>query len=128
MLCVGEKLEERKSNRTERILKRQLESGLAEVRPDEVRRVTIAYEPVWAIGTGEVATPEQVGTAHAIIRKWIGQKLGQEAAEAMRILYGGSVSPDNVRGLLAVEDVDGVLVGGASLKGDTFIPIIEYDH
>ena len=83
---------------------------------------------MWAIGTGEVATPEQVGAAHAVIRKWLATRLGGEAAAAMRILYGGSVSPDNVRGLLGVEDVDGVLVGGASLKPDTFIPIIEFDN
>ena len=127
VLCVGESLEERKANRTDRVLKKQLESALADLDPTEVRRTTIAYEPVWAIGTGEVATVEQAGAAHAFIRKWVGQKLGAEAADAIRILYGGSVKPDNVKGLMSLDDVDGVLVGGASLKPDTFLPIIEFD-
>ena len=125
--CIGETLDERKANRTDRVLKRQLEAGLADLSANEARRMTIAYEPVWAIGTGVVATTEQAGDAHAFIRKWLGNKLGVEAAAAVRILYGGSVKPDNVRALMALEDVDGVLVGGASLKPDTFIPIIEYD-
>ncbi len=126
--CIGESLEERRGNRTDRVLKRQLESGLASIRAEELRRLAIAYEPVWAIGTGEVATPEQVAAAHATIRKWITQKLGGEASQILRLLYGGSVSPDNVRGLMALDDVDGVLVGGASLKAETFIPIIEFDE
>ena len=92
-----------------------------------MRLVSIAYEPVWAIGTGEVASPEQAGEAHAFIRKWIGNKLSADAASVTRILYGGSVKPDNIRGLLAIEDVDGALVGGASLEAEHFIPIIEFD-
>ena len=127
ILCVGETLDEFKANRTERILRKQLEAALLDVDPAEGRRVTLAYEPIWAIGTGEVATPERVTEVHKFIRKWITNKLGAEAAATMRILYGGSVKPENVRGLLAVEDVDGVLVGGASLKADTFLPIIEFD-
>ncbi len=127
VLCVGERLEERKGNKTDRVLKKQLESALIDLQADEVRRLTIAYEPVWAIGTGEVATPDQAAAAHAFIRKWIAQKLGAESGEAIRILYGGSVSPDNVKALMALDDVDGVLVGGASLKPDLFLPIIEYD-
>lgn len=127
VLCVGEKLEERQANRTERVLRRQLEAGLCDIRAEEMRNVTIAYEPVWAIGTGEVATPDQAAEAHAFIRKYVHNKLSPEAAEMCRILYGGSVNPDNIRGLLAIDDVDGALVGGASLKADTFIPIIEYD-
>jgi triosephosphate isomerase len=127
VLCVGETLEERRANRTDRVLRRQLESALLTVDPAELRRVTIAYEPVWAIGTGEVASPEQIRDAHAFIRKWMTTKLGADAAATVRILYGGSVNPDNVSGLMAIDEVDGVLVGGASLKPDTFIPIIEYD-
>jgi triosephosphate isomerase len=114
--CIGETIEERRGNRTDRVLKRQLESALTSIRAEELRRVTIAYEPVWAIGTGEVATPEQAAAAHATIRKWITQKFGADAGRIVRILYGGSVAPENVRGLMALDDVDGVLVGGASLK------------
>ncbi|MCC6781246.1 MAG: triose-phosphate isomerase [Planctomycetes bacterium] len=128
ILCVGETLDERKGNRTERVLKRQLETAFLDIRQDEIRRVTVAYEPVWAIGTGEVASPEQVGEAHRFVRRWIANKLGAEAGSAIRILYGGSVNPGNVKTLMAVEDVDGVLVGGASLKPDTFLPIIEFER
>jgi triosephosphate isomerase len=127
ILCVGETLEERKANRTERVLKRQLDGALSGIDPADARRITIAYEPVWAIGTGEVATTEQIAEAHATIRRWVGAKMGAEAMEPLRILYGGSVSPDNIRSLMAIEGVDGALVGGASLKADTFLPIIEYD-
>jgi triosephosphate isomerase len=127
VFCVGETLDERKGNKTDRVLKRQLEAGLLGVDPSQARRITVAYEPVWAIGTGEVATPEQAADAHRTIRKWLSQKLGAEAADTIRILYGGSVKPENVAGLLAVEDVDGALVGGASLKADAFLPIIEFD-
>ena len=127
VLCIGETLAERKGSRTDRVLKKQLESGLGQVTPGDVRRVTVAYEPIWAIGTGENATPEQVGAAHATIRKWVQSHLGQEAASTLRILYGGSVKADNVRTLMAVPDVDGVLVGGGSLRAESFIPIIEFD-
>ncbi len=127
VLCVGETLDERKANRTDRVIKRQLDSGLTLVEDHEVRRITIAYEPVWAIGTGEVATPEQVAAAHSTVRKFISNKFGSDASAAVRILYGGSVNPDNASKLMAVDGVDGLLVGGASLKADTFIPIIEFD-
>lgn len=127
ILCIGETLDERKGNKTDRVLKKQLESALLGVDPGEARRITVAYEPVWAIGTGEVATPEQAADAHRTIRKWLSQKINPEASEMIRLLYGGSVKPENVGGLLGVEDIDGVLVGGASLKADTFLPIIEFD-
>jgi triosephosphate isomerase len=127
VLCVGETLDERRANRTDRVVKRQLESGIDGVDAAAARRLTIAYEPVWAIGTGEVATTDQVDSAHRFIRKWLSNKLGAEAASLIRILYGGSVKPDNAGALMAIDDVDGLLVGGASLKPDTFIPIIEYD-
>ena len=127
VLCIGETLEERKANRTDKILRKQLEAGLEKVKPEEIRRTTIAYEPVWAIGTGVVASTDEAASAHAFIRKWVNSKMGEEAADALRILYGGSVSGDNATGLMALDDVDGLLVGGASLKPDLFIPIIEYD-
>lgn len=126
VLCIGETIEERRANRTERVLKKQLESGLEFVQPNDMHRVTIAYEPVWAIGTGEVATPEQIASAHAAIRKWVRQKLGDSAAEIVRILYGGSVKPDNIDGLMAEPDIDGALVGGASLEVESFTRIVEY--
>ena len=124
--CIGEKLEERKANRTDRVLKKQLESGFEQVEPIDAHRITVAYEPVWAIGTGETATLEQVEQAHATIRKWLTNRLGAEA-DTIRILYGGSVKPDNAKDLMALDGVDGLLVGGASLKAETFLPIIEYD-
>lgn len=127
ILCVGETLEERQGNRTDRVIKRQLESGFQHVRAEDARRLTVAYEPVWAIGTGETATTEQADQVHRMIRKWIGARLGADAANSIRILYGGSVKPDNAKELMAVEDIDGLLVGGASLRADTFIPIIEFD-
>ena len=125
--CIGETLDERKGSKTERVLKRQLESGFEKVRPEDAHRLTIAYEPVWAIGTGETATIEQVALAHRSIRKWLVQRIGEDAANLLRILYGGSVKPDNAREIMAVESVDGLLVGGASLQAETFLPIIEYD-
>lgn len=125
--CVGETLDERKGGKTDRVLKRQLESGFEKVRSEDAHRLTIAYEPVWAIGTGETATAEQVATAHRSIRKWMVQRIGEEAANLVRILYGGSVKPDNAKELMAIDCVDGLLVGGASLQADTFLPIIEYD-
>ncbi|MFK7742472.1 MAG: triose-phosphate isomerase [Planctomycetota bacterium] len=126
IFCVGEKLEERKSKRTDRVIKKQLESGFDQVTPEDAHRITVAYEPVWAIGTGETATLEQVEQAHTTIRKWLTSKVGAEA-ETIRILYGGSVKPDNAKELMALDSVDGLLVGGASLKAETFLPIIEYD-
>jgi triosephosphate isomerase len=125
--CIGETLDERKGGKTERVLKRQLEAGFEKVRPEDAHRLTIAYEPVWAIGTGETATTEQIAQAHRTIRKWLVQRLGEEAANLIRILYGGSVKPDNCKELMAIDNVDGLLVGGASLQAETFLPIIEYD-
>ena len=125
--CVGETIEERRGNRTDRVIKRQLEAGFEKVRPEDSHRITVAYEPVWAIGTGETATVEQAAAVHKMIRKWIAQRLGDEASQITRVLYGGSVKPDNAKQLMAADDIDGLLVGGASLQADTFIPIIEYD-
>ena len=125
--CIGETLDERKAHKTDRVLKRQLESGFEKIVAGDAHRLTVAYEPVWAIGTGETATSEQVDQAHRSIRKWLVQRLGDEAANLVRVLYGGSVKPDNARELMAIESVDGLLVGGASLQAETFLPILEYD-
>jgi len=125
--CIGETLDERKANRTDRVLKKQLEAGFEQVTKDDSHRLTVAYEPVWAIGTGESATIEQVEQAHKTIRKWMTNRLGDEAANHIRILYGGSVKPDNARQLMGLDSVDGLLVGGASLQAETFLPIIEFD-
>lgn len=126
--CIGETLDERRGGKTERVCKRQLESGFEKIRTEDAHRLTIAYEPVWAIGTGETATAEQVAQAHKSIRRWLVQRLGEDAANLIRILYGGSVRPDNARELMAIDNVDGLLVGGASLQADTFLPIIEFDR
>jgi triosephosphate isomerase len=124
--CIGETLSDRKANRTDRILKKQLEAGFELIKAEDAHRITIAYEPVWAIGTGETATLDQVDAAHATIRKWLTQKVAGEA-ESIRILYGGSVKPDNAGDLMSLDSVDGLLVGGASLAPESFLPIIEYD-
>lgn len=127
MLCVGETSDERNNNRTDRVIKRQLEAGLTLLHSDEYHHISIAYEPVWAIGTGEVATLEQISAAHSTIRKFLCTKVGTEVSETVRILYGGSVTPANATSIMALPEVDGLLVGGASLKPDTFIPIIEFN-
>ncbi|MCA8973985.1 MAG: triose-phosphate isomerase [Planctomycetes bacterium] len=126
--CIGETFDERNGNRTDRVLKKQLESGFEQIKAADAHRLTIAYEPVWAIGTGETATVEQVDQTHRMIRKWMAQRVGDEASSHIRVLYGGSVKPDNARELMAIDDVDGLLVGGASLQAESFLPIIEYDR
>jgi triosephosphate isomerase len=125
--CLGETLSEREAGRTMDVVKRQLDAILNAVTADEAWKVVIAYEPVWAIGTGKVATPEQAQEVHAFIRLRIGAVHGKEVADALRVLYGGSVKPDNVKGLMSLPDVDGALVGGASLKADSFLKLVHYD-
>ena len=127
IVCIGETLEEREGGRTEAVLERQLTQGLAGLTEDEFSPIMIAYEPVWAIGTGRTATPEIAQQAHAFIRWGIGQMVSAGAAEQLRILYGGSVKPDNIQGLMAQPDLDGVLVGGASLDANSFAAIIHYE-
>jgi len=119
--CIGEKLEEREANKTEEVCFRQLKAIADNV--TDWSRVVLAYEPVWAIGTGKTASPQQAQDVHAAIRKWVAEKVSAEVAENLRILYGGSVSGSNCRDLAACADIDGSLVGGASLKPD-FIQII----
>ncbi len=124
ILCVGETLAEREGNQTNDVLRRQLTAGLEAVLPTVAPRLTIAYEPVWAIGTGKTATPTQAQEAHAFIRDQIGGILGAPAAEQMVIQYGGSVKPDNAAEIMRQPDVDGALVGGASLKAESFLAIV----
>lgn len=124
ILCVGETLEERESNRTESVLDRQLSSGLSDLNKEQLKSIGVAYEPVWAIGTGCNATPDQAQIAHHFIRGKFSQFFGEEAAQAVPIQYGGSVKPENARSLMTQPDVDGALVGGASLKGDQFLAIV----
>jgi triosephosphate isomerase len=125
ILCVGELLEERDAGKTEDVVARQLEGGLAGLSAEKVSAVTIAYEPVWAIGTGRTATPEQAQEVHAFIRNWLTEKFDEALTQEIRIQYGGSVKPGNARDLMSQPDVDGALVGGASLKADDFAKIIE---
>ena len=124
ILCVGEKLEQRQQNKTFDVIREQLVKGLEKRTPEQIAASVIAYEPVWAIGTGLTASPEQAQEVHAFIRKQIAEITGNRAQESIRILYGGSVTPDNIKGLIAKPDVDGVLVGGASLKADSFERIV----
>jgi len=124
-LCVGEKLTERQAGETMEVVTRQIKNGLANLDREQFGSVTLAYEPVWAIGTGKTATPEQAQQVHGDIRKLLGEMYGSEVAENMRILYGGSVKPDNAAELLAEPDIDGALVGGASLKASDFLAIIK---
>jgi triosephosphate isomerase (TIM) len=124
LLCVGETLAERESGRTLEVVERQVERALRFLTPDEAGRVLVSYEPVWAIGTGKVATPEQAEDVQAFIRKRVALSHGDPPAEALRILYGGSVKPENTENLMAQGDIDGLLVGGASLKADSFLGIV----
>ena len=125
ILCVGETLEQRQQNQTESVLDTQLTGGLANIDSPSAETLVIAYEPVWAIGTGQTATTEQAQQAHAFIRGRLAELLGPELAAAVRIQYGGSVKPDNAAELLSQPDVDGALVGGASLKAADFSAIID---
>jgi triosephosphate isomerase len=124
ILCIGETLDERKANLTETVLDTQLTGSLANITSELLKNMVLAYEPVWAIGTGVNATPLQAQDAHAFVRKRVGQLCGESAAHCLVIQYGGSVKPDNARDLLSQPDVDGALVGGASLKPEDFLGIV----
>ena len=126
IVCVGETLTERESSRTMEVVERQTERALRGLTADQVAALVLAYEPVWAIGTGKVATPAQAQEVHAFIRRLLDRSHGEPAAAALRILYGGSVKPDNIASLMAQADIDGALVGGASLKADSFLQIVHY--
>lgn len=126
IVCVGESLEERESGRTDAVLERQFSHGLSRLTLEQFGRLTIAYEPVWAIGTGKTATPQMAADAHRFLRERVRAAFGPEAASACRILYGGSVKPDNVKALMAQPDIDGALVGGASLDANSFASIVNF--
>jgi len=125
ILCVGENLEQREAGLTEQVVSSQVEAGLQGVSREQMAALTVAYEPVWAIGTGRTATPEQAEQVHALIRSMVADLFDSEVADSLVIQYGGSVKADNAAQLLAQPDVDGTLVGGASLKAETFVPIVE---
>lgn len=124
IMCIGETIEERDRHETLAVLDRQLKQGLELIRPDQAAGLVVAYEPVWAIGTGRNATPQEAGEAHAHLRRRLRQWFGADASERCRIVYGGSVKPDNTRALMNTPDVDGALVGGASLEVATFLAIV----
>lgn len=128
IICIGETLEEREAGRTFEVIKEQLEGSLKNfIDENHMPPSTIlAYEPVWAIGTGKTATPEQAQEVHHLIRQWIEERFDKGTADLVRILYGGSVKPDNAKDLMSRQDIDGALVGGASLKADLFVPIIKF--
>jgi triosephosphate isomerase len=126
IVCVGETLAEREKGETEKVLECQFMRGLAGLTAADFSRIMIAYEPVWAIGTGRTATPEMAGEAHRFLRGLARRQFGESEADGVRILYGGSVKPDNIGGLMAQEEIDGALVGGASLKVDSFTALINY--
>ena len=126
LFCLGETLEQRENGSTFDIIRQQLSEGLAGITGDAIGAVVIAYEPVWAIGTGKTASDEQAQEVHSFIRKYLSDTYGIDIADSTRILYGGSVKPDNVRGLMSQPDIDGALVGGASLKADSFAAIVNY--
>ena len=128
IVCIGETLKEREAAQTETVLERQLAWGLAGLTEAAFSPIIIAYEPVWAIGTGHTATPEIAEQAHQFIRTRVAAQVGAGAAEWLRILYGGSVKPDNIAGLMAQPDIDGALVGGASLDPRSFAAIVRFEH
>jgi len=128
IVCIGETLAERDAGKEEEVVASQLERSLAELTANDLIRIIAAYEPVWAIGTGRTATPEQAQQMHAFIRQWIAQKFDRSTAEGLRILYGGSVKPENISELMRQTDIDGALVGGASLEAESFARIVNYDR
>jgi triosephosphate isomerase len=126
ILCVGESLEQREQGTAENVVSGQLGGGLGGLTASDLDRIIVAYEPVWAIGTGRTATPEQAQEMHAFIRRVFADRYSDQAANGVRILYGGSVKPDNIAGLMDQPDIDGALVGGASLKAESFAQIVNY--
>ncbi len=125
IVCVGEKLEEHKSGKAADVLVRQFAAGIAGLTEEQFAQIAIAYEPIWAIGTGQTATPQIASDAHKLIRSEVAKRFGSDSAQQLRILYGGSVKPDNVAGLMAEGEIDGVLVGGASLDPHSCAKIVE---
>ena len=125
IICIGERLEQRERGQTFEVIEDHLQNGLRDITAEQMERMVIAYEPVWAIGTGRTATPDQAQQAHSFIRNLLKKLYGNRISSSVRIQYGGSVRPDNIADLMAKDDVDGALVGGASLKMDSFVKIIQ---
>ena len=128
IMCVGETLDQREQGGAESVVSQQLNGGLSGLTASDLDRIIVAYEPVWAIGTGRTATPEQAQEMHAFIRRVFAERHTAAAGEALRILYGGSVKPDNIAGLMKQADIDGALVGGASLQAKSFAEIVNYNR
>jgi triosephosphate isomerase len=126
ILCIGEKIDEREAGRTETVIETQLRGSLANVTAAEMEKIVIAYEPVWAIGTGKTATPDQAESAHVYVRQVLKSMFSDKTAQATVVQYGGSVKPENIDELMACKNIDGALVGGASLKADSFERIVKY--
>ena len=126
IFCIGETLEERENQQTYRILQTQLQNGLKDISKDEISKIVIAYEPVWAIGTGKTATPDQAEDAHIFVRKEMERLYNKNTSDNIRILYGGSVKAENIDELMSRPNIDGALVGGESLKADKFLRVIHY--
>lgn len=127
ILCVGETGDERRAGQTITRIEAQLAGGFEGISADQAATMVVAYEPVWAIGTGDTATPAQAQDVHAFVREWLGRRFGESIAQGMRIQYGGSVKPDNVDELMACKDIDGALVGGASLVAASFARIVKFE-
>jgi triosephosphate isomerase len=128
IVCVGEMLDQRDAGNAEKVVETQLHGGLSGLTPTDLERIIVAYEPVWAIGTGRTATPEQAQEMHAFIRRFLTEIFGADSAARMRVLYGGSVKPDNIAGLMKQADIDGALVGGASLTAESFAQIVNFNR
>jgi triosephosphate isomerase len=126
IFCIGETLSEREKGQTFTVVDKQIKEGLNNLKTDDIKRIVIAYEPVWAIGTGRTATPEQAQEVHAYIREIIKKAYGEGVSEFVAVIYGGSVNPNNIAGLMAHPDIDGALIGGASLNIESFIRIIQF--
>jgi len=126
ILCIGETLQQREQNQTNDVLAQQITQSLKDLSPESISGLIIAYEPVWAIGTGKTATPEQAQQTHKFVREHIAELYNANLAQKIRIIYGGSVKPENIKAIMECEDIDGALVGGASLKADSFIKIIDF--
>ncbi len=128
IVCIGETLAEREERREQTVVGSQLKDSLAELTGSDLMRIMLAYEPVWAIGTGRTASPAQAQEMHAFIRNWLREDFDSQVADGMRILYGGSVKPDNISDLMSQTDIDGALVGGASLEAESFSKIVNYNR
>ncbi len=126
IFCLGETLEEREAEKTKEVLQRQLESAFVNISSQEAEKIIVAYEPVWAIGTGKTATKEMAEETIAFIRKWFEEKYSNKTSEKIRIQYGGSVKPENIKEIMEMPNIDGALVGGASLKPEDFLALINY--